>query len=188
MPYVLHHVAYSQADVSLSRLGMLGVEPAGVVHDGYRVISMSGQALSRQGELGRHLLVGAGVGDGPEFDIHNGGGCDAFLGWPARWACSASTSWTGRANVRRAPSGSRTGRHGTPSSTRRVCARSGWHDGRRTAATLQLSAGVQPRVVMEVLGHAQMRTTTDTYSHVMPALGRDAADRMGNALWEPPEP
>jgi integrase len=37
---------------------------------------------------------------------------------------------------------------------------------------------------MEVLGHAQMRTTTDAYSHVMPALGRDAADRMGNALWD----
>jgi hypothetical protein len=37
---------------------------------------------------------------------------------------------------------------------------------------------------MEVLGHAQMRTTTDTDSHVMPALGRDAADRMGNALWD----
>jgi hypothetical protein len=32
--------------------------------------------------------------------------------------------------------------------------------------------------------HAQMRTTTDTYSHVMPALGRDAAERMGNALWD----
>src|SRR5687768_1143256 len=31
---------------------------------------------------------------------------------------------------------------------------------------------------MEVLGDAQMRTATDTYSHVMPALGRDAADRM----------
>jgi hypothetical protein len=29
-----------------------------------------------------------------------------------------------------------------------------------------------------------MRTTTDTYSHVMPALGRDAADRMGDALWD----
>jgi hypothetical protein len=27
-------------------------------------------------------------------------------------------------------------------------------------------------------------TTTDTYSHVMPALGRDAAERMGNALWD----
>jgi hypothetical protein len=24
----------------------------------------------------------------------------------------------------------------------------------------------------------------DTYSHVMPALGRDAADRMGRALWD----
>ena len=58
------------------------------------------------------------------------------------------------------------------------------HDGRHTAATLLLSEGVHPRVVMEVLGHAQMRTTTDTYSHVMPALGRDAADRMGQALWD----
>ena len=58
------------------------------------------------------------------------------------------------------------------------------HDGRHTAATLLLSKGVHPRVVMEVLGHAQMRTTTDTYSHVMPALGRDAADRMGSALWD----
>ncbi len=35
---------------------------------------------------------------------------------------------------------------------------------------------------MEVLGHAQLRTTTDTYSHVLPALGRDAADRMGDAV------
>lgn len=32
------------------------------------------------------------------------------------------------------------------------------HDGRHTAATLLLSEGVHPRVVMELLGHAQMRT------------------------------
>jgi integrase len=56
------------------------------------------------------------------------------------------------------------------------------HDGQHTAATLLLSEGVHPRVVMEVLGHAQVRTTTDTYSHVMPALGCDAAERMGTAL------
>ncbi len=62
------------------------------------------------------------------------------------------------------------------------------HEGRHAAATLLLSEGVHPRVVMKVLGHAQMRTTTDTYSHVMPALGRDAADRMGHALWGPPAP
>ena len=57
------------------------------------------------------------------------------------------------------------------------------HDGRHTAATLLLSAGVHPRVVMDLLGHSQMRTTTDTYSHVLPALAQEAADRMGTALW-----
>lgn len=62
------------------------------------------------------------------------------------------------------------------------------HDGRHTAATLLLSAGVHPRVVMELLGHSQMRTTTDTYSHVMPALAQQAADTMGAALWGPAPP
>jgi integrase len=57
------------------------------------------------------------------------------------------------------------------------------HDGRHTAATLLLSEGVHPRVVMELLGHAQMRTTTDAYSHVMPALAKEAAAKMGTALW-----
>ncbi|MDQ1618797.1 MAG: integrase [Actinomycetota bacterium] len=38
---------------------------------------------------------------------------------------------------------------------------------------------------MELLGHSQMRTTTDTYSHVMPELAREAADRMGTTLWGP---
>jgi integrase len=57
------------------------------------------------------------------------------------------------------------------------------HDGRHTAATLLLTAGVHPRVVMELLGHSQMRTTTDIYSHVMPALAQEAADRMAKTLW-----
>ena len=52
------------------------------------------------------------------------------------------------------------------------------HDGRHTAATLLLSENVHPRVVMEILGHSQMRTTMDIYSHAMPALAREAADRM----------
>src|SRR3954464_4688758 len=56
------------------------------------------------------------------------------------------------------------------------------HDGRHTAATLLLSENVPPRVVMELLGHSQMRTTMDIYSHVMPALAREAADRMGALL------
>ncbi len=32
---------------------------------------------------------------------------------------------------------------------------------------------------MELLGHSQMRTTTNVYSHVMPALAREAAEEMG---------
>jgi integrase len=57
------------------------------------------------------------------------------------------------------------------------------HDGRHTAATLLLGEGVQPRVVMDLLGHSQMRTTMDIYSHVMPALARAGgrSDELGTA-------
>ncbi|MCW2500641.1 MAG: Integrase, partial [Frankiales bacterium] len=57
------------------------------------------------------------------------------------------------------------------------------HDGRHTAATLLLAEGIHPRVVMELLGHSTMRTTTDTYSHVLPALAQQAADTLDAALW-----
>jgi integrase len=57
------------------------------------------------------------------------------------------------------------------------------HDLRHTAASLLLLQGVAPRVVMEVLGHSQISLTMNTYSHVVPELKRDAADRMGEALW-----
>ena len=36
---------------------------------------------------------------------------------------------------------------------------------------------------MELLGPSQMRTTTDIYSNVMPALAQEAADRMAQTLW-----
>jgi integrase len=35
-----------------------------------------------------------------------------------------------------------------------------------------------PRVVMETLGHSQISLTLDTYSHVLPALGAEAATKM----------
>jgi integrase len=53
-----------------------------------------------------------------------------------------------------------------------------FHDLRHGAATLLLAAGVHPRVVMETLGHSQISLTMNTYSHVVPALQRDAADRL----------
>ncbi len=56
------------------------------------------------------------------------------------------------------------------------------HDARHTAATLLLQQGVAPRVAMQLLGHSQIAMTMH-YTHVVPELARDAADRMGQALW-----
>lgn len=77
-----------------------------------------------------------------------------------------------------------------PSVTRRFQAllaaaslpRQRFHDLRHACATLLLAQGVHPRVVMETLGHSQIALTMNTYSHVIPALQRDAADRIDTAL------
>ena len=57
-----------------------------------------------------------------------------------------------------------------------------FHDLRHCCASLLLAQGLHPRVVMEVLGHSQIALTMDTYSHVMPAAQRVAADLMGAIL------
>ncbi len=57
------------------------------------------------------------------------------------------------------------------------------HDARHTAATLLLQQGVPARVAMQVLGHSQINLTLGTYSHVVPELAQEAAERMGDALW-----
>jgi integrase len=57
-----------------------------------------------------------------------------------------------------------------------------FHDLRHTCASLLLAQGVQPRVVMEILGHSQISLTMDTYSHVIPALTREAANHMDAIL------
>jgi integrase len=61
------------------------------------------------------------------------------------------------------------------------------HDLRHTAATVLLAQGVHPRVVMELLGHSQIAITMNLYSHVVPALRKEAAQRMDAAL-KPTEP
>lgn len=57
-----------------------------------------------------------------------------------------------------------------------------FHDLRHSCATLLLVQGVSPRVVMEVLGHSEVGMTLNTYSHVVPQLRREAADRMEDVL------
>ncbi len=57
-----------------------------------------------------------------------------------------------------------------------------FHDLRHCAASVMLSAGTPMRVVQEVLGHSDMSTTANLYSHVAPSLTRDALDRVGELL------
>jgi len=58
-----------------------------------------------------------------------------------------------------------------------------YHDLRHGAASLMAAQGVPARVAMEILGHSQISTTMNIYAHVAPELGRDAAERIGAALW-----
>ena len=57
-----------------------------------------------------------------------------------------------------------------------------FHDLRHTAATLLLAQGVDPRTIMETLGHSQISLTMNTYSHVLPALQAEAAAKMDAIL------
>ena len=53
-----------------------------------------------------------------------------------------------------------------------------FHDLRHTAATFLLAQGVDPRTIMETLGHSQISLTLNTYSHVLPALQIEAAAKV----------
>jgi integrase len=57
-----------------------------------------------------------------------------------------------------------------------------FHDLRHTCATLLLSKGVHPKFVQELLGHATVAITLDTYSHVLPSMGDQTARAMLEAL------
>jgi integrase len=57
-----------------------------------------------------------------------------------------------------------------------------FHDLRHTCATLLLSRNVHPKYVQELLGHANIAITLDTYSHVIPGMGAQAAKAMEDAL------
>jgi integrase len=57
-----------------------------------------------------------------------------------------------------------------------------FHDLRHAAASLLLAQGVEPRTIMQTLGHSQISLTLNTYAHVIPALQQEAADRMDALL------
>lgn len=57
------------------------------------------------------------------------------------------------------------------------------HGLRHTCATLMLDSGVPPKVAAERLGHADATLFLNLYSHVTPTMQREAADKIGQALF-----
>ena len=58
-----------------------------------------------------------------------------------------------------------------------------YHDLRHGAASLMAAQGVPARVAMELLGHSQIATTMNIYTHVTPQDQREASARVSEAIW-----
>jgi integrase len=56
------------------------------------------------------------------------------------------------------------------------------HDLRHTCATMLLKMGQHPKYVQELLDHASISITLDTYSHVIEGMGEGLADAMDSFL------
>lgn len=59
------------------------------------------------------------------------------------------------------------------------------YDLRHTHATLLLGKGIHPKIVSERLGHATITLTLDTYSHVLPNMQSDSAQKLDALLFKP---
>ena len=57
-----------------------------------------------------------------------------------------------------------------------------FHDLRHACASMLLAQNVNPKIVQEMLGHSSIAVTMDTYSHIMPSLQADAAEKMDRLL------
>jgi len=57
------------------------------------------------------------------------------------------------------------------------------YDLRHTCATLLLAAGEHPKIVSEMLGHASIQLTPDTYLRVLPDMRQGAVDQIEDMLF-----
>ena len=62
------------------------------------------------------------------------------------------------------------------------------HDARRTCATLLVDLDVHPRVIMQILRHAQISVTMDIYAKASSKATREALKRLGQSLDDHLEP
>jgi integrase len=57
-----------------------------------------------------------------------------------------------------------------------------FHHLRHANASMMLAAGIHPKTASERLGHSSIGITMDLYSHVLPSVQQEAADRIGEAF------
>lgn len=57
-----------------------------------------------------------------------------------------------------------------------------FHTLRHSHATLMLTGGVHPKIAQERLGHSSISITMDLYSHLVPGLQKEAAEKVDTAL------
>ena len=55
-----------------------------------------------------------------------------------------------------------------------------FHDLRHTHASMLIEMNENPKIIQELLGHDDIRTTLNTYGHLMEGLGRETKDRFGS--------
>ena len=56
------------------------------------------------------------------------------------------------------------------------------HDLRHSHASLLINLGLPPKVVAERLGHENIQTTLNTYSHLYPTKDREVAEKLSNLI------
>lgn len=62
------------------------------------------------------------------------------------------------------------------------------HDLRHSNATAMIAAGINAKVVQHRLGHANVSITLNTYTHVLPEMDQEAADKLNQALFANAQP
>ena len=59
-----------------------------------------------------------------------------------------------------------------------------FHDLRHLCASIMLKQGVNVKVAQERLGHADISTTLNIYSHVLPSSAKEAAEKIGAMVYD----
>jgi integrase len=57
------------------------------------------------------------------------------------------------------------------------------HDLRHTNATLMLKSNIPAKIASERLGHSNISTTLDLYSHVLDDMERETSDKLDNMIF-----